>query len=519
MMKLPGNIFAIGTVFSLSASMIAPAAGLGETRKAATTVIQGNQNIVAGGNVAIYNGMNPKQLAGYRKSIQEQDWEATKENPAFRKLVRACHGGKNVEQLDAYSKATFWEDLANYLDRFVQADADAQKLLQQGNMSAELSALIPKIEAARNDFNYDEVNRLLSSFRDSNKSMEQDIAKVNYLQGQNYELQVNYPESERYYRKAAAIDDENPIYLNAHAIMLNMLGRYAEAEPLLRRALAIFEKALGPDHPSVATSLNNLARLLQNQGKYGEAEPLYRRALAINEKAFGPDRPVVAANLNHLASLLEARGKCGEAEPLYRRALAINEKTLGPKHSDIAANLNNLAGLLYSQKIYAEAEPLFRRAIAINEVVLGKEHPKIAISLNNLASLLEAEGKFAEAEPLYRQALAIYEKAIGPQHPDIATILNNLAQLLQDRGKYAEAEPLYRRALAIGEISLGPHHPFVAISLTNLGGLLCIEGKYVEAEPLFRRALEIDEMTLGPDHPNTLACRNCLSALLAKKKP
>ena len=34
-----------------------------------------------------------------------------------------------------------------------------------------------------------------------------------------------------------------------------------EAEPLYQRALAIKEKALGPNHPDVATSLNNLAEL------------------------------------------------------------------------------------------------------------------------------------------------------------------------------------------------------------------------------------------------------------------
>src|SRR3712207_811620 len=36
-------------------------------------------------------------------------------------------------------------------------------------------------------------------------------------------------------------------------------GRYAETEPLLRRALSMREKALGPDDPNVAQSLNNLA--------------------------------------------------------------------------------------------------------------------------------------------------------------------------------------------------------------------------------------------------------------------
>ena len=38
-----------------------------------------------------------------------------------------------------------------------------------------------------------------------------------------------------------------------------MQGKYAEAGPLYERSLAIREKVLGPDHPDVATSLNNLA--------------------------------------------------------------------------------------------------------------------------------------------------------------------------------------------------------------------------------------------------------------------
>lgn len=42
-------------------------------------------------------------------------------------------------------------------------------------------------------------------------------------------------------------------------------GRYAEAEPLYERSQAIREKILGPEHPDVATSLNNRAILLQRQ--------------------------------------------------------------------------------------------------------------------------------------------------------------------------------------------------------------------------------------------------------------
>jgi hypothetical protein len=42
----------------------------------------------------------------------------------------------------------------------------------------------------------------------------------------------------------------------------------------LKRALAIREKAIDLEHPYVATSLQNLARLYEGQGRYAEAEPL-----------------------------------------------------------------------------------------------------------------------------------------------------------------------------------------------------------------------------------------------------
>ena len=42
-------------------------------------------------------------------------------------------------------------------------------------------------------------------------------------------------------------------------------GRLDEADPLFERSLAIWEKVLGPDHPKMATALNNRANLLRAQ--------------------------------------------------------------------------------------------------------------------------------------------------------------------------------------------------------------------------------------------------------------
>ena len=76
----------------------------------------------------------------------------------------------------------------------------------------------------------------------------------------------------------------------------------------------------------MAISLNNLAALYDAQGKYGEAEPLYQRALAIWEKALGPEHPNVATCLENYAALLKKMGRGAEAEPLEARAQAIRAK-------------------------------------------------------------------------------------------------------------------------------------------------------------------------------------------------
>jgi len=55
-------------------------------------------------------------------------------------------------------------------------------------------------------------------------------------------------------------------------------GHYREAEPFWTRYLAICEQVLGPEHPDILGSLNNLALLYRKQGKYEQAEPLYHCA-------------------------------------------------------------------------------------------------------------------------------------------------------------------------------------------------------------------------------------------------
>ena len=91
----------------------------------------------------------------------------------------------------------------------------------------------------------------------------------------------------------------------------------------MKRSLAITEKALGPDHLDLMQSLDNLAALYETQGRYAEAEPLRRRALAIRDKELGPEgggkppeaAPVVTSSIAAPTVPLPARPKRPKKAP------------------------------------------------------------------------------------------------------------------------------------------------------------------------------------------------------------
>ena len=224
---------------------------------------------------------------------------------------------------------------------------------------------------------------------------------------------------------------QSPEILNKDAVRLYKNGQYAEAEPILRRALAIRDEQLGSDHPDTATSLNNLAMLYEKQGRYKEALPLLERALAICEKALGSEHPDTIIGLNNLAIGFLNLGRYKDAQPIFEQALAVREQVLGPEHPDTASSLNNLAMLYEKQGRYKEAIPIVERAVAIREKVVGSEHPDTAMGMNNLAMLYRKEARFAEALPLYKRAVAICERVLGPEHPDTTTVRSNYADLVQ----------------------------------------------------------------------------------------
>ena len=91
-------------------------------------------------------------------------------------------------------------------------------------------------------------------------------------------------------------------------------GEYEKALEYYGKALEIVERTLGNDHPSTATTYNNMAGVYKAQGDYEKALEYYEKDLEISEKVLGSDHPNTATTYNNMALVYEAQGEYEKAQ-------------------------------------------------------------------------------------------------------------------------------------------------------------------------------------------------------------
>ena len=139
------------------------------------------------------------------------------------------------------------------------------------------------------------------------------------------------------------------------ASIMNDQGEYDNALEWYQRALEGKEKALGKDHPSTLSTVNNMAVVFHSMGEYGKALEGYQRALEGKEKALGKDHTSsldTVYNLAHLYVQRDHEGDLLNAADGYQRVFDGYTKIFGSGHSktcDASHWLNRVRALLKDQ--------------------------------------------------------------------------------------------------------------------------------------------------------------------------
>jgi serine/threonine protein kinase len=276
------------------------------------------------------------------------------------------------------------------------------------------------------------------------------------------------------------------------------LGRYDQAEPLLKRSLELRRATFGPDSLEVADSLENLGHLKQERSAYGESEVLLRQALAIKRRRLG-EHLDVAEVLNGLGELLVSKGQAAEAEKLHRDALAIAMKVEGAVGPTVAESLLDLSKSKLAQGNYTAAERIARQGLVVERRVLGARDPRLYKVQSEVGRVLIEAGKFKEAEGLLRQSLRAQREILGQEHPDVNSTLGDLAYTLHRQAHWSEAEGMNRELLRLVRTQYGPSHRLIDDTLINLATNIDAQQRPAQALPYYEEALEIRRRNFGPE--------------------
>ncbi|MBN2041924.1 MAG: tetratricopeptide repeat protein [Spirochaetes bacterium] len=269
-------------------------------------------------------------------------------------------------------------------------------------------------------------------------------------------------------------------------------GNLIEADPLLKKAAALFEKQNNP--PGLSETLGQQARLLRSRGYHSESIRLLDRSLSLtgkSEKRF--DFSIEKGFTLALA------GKFKEAEAELTEGIKIaEEKSNEYLIANFAESLSNLYFLMGD---YSKSMEMYRRAVNVSKEPIQTNY----YMRDSIALIYRDWGELDKALEQAQRSIAVKEK-LGLVEV-LPYAYYQLAAIQADMGNTADAEYNYRRSINIAR-ETGGEQTFLIMSLAMLAKLLLAQNKFVEAESLTEEAIKLS----GSQSPYVMAFTNEMAA-------
>lgn len=292
----------------------------------------------------------------------------------------------------------------------------------------------------------------------------------------------------------------------------NSLGRWAEAEAELVRAIGLFDRHAGRSSAESGAARLTLGVVLTSAGRYAEARPVVEEALAVLEERGGMGAHETQDAAIAMVHLLVDMAEFEEAERLA--AMLIELVDTGVAVPSLAVTMLTAAGAVeYKQDRFDEARALNERALELSDRVFGADHPESNTIVGNLALISQRSGSMERAAELYERAVAYDERTIGRDHPTAMTGRNNYGLLLRDLGRHEEAHAILSEILEKRLEVFGQTHPDTMVSMMMTATNLSRMGRFEEAEALALRGSGLLDEHLGREHPYSRVGRQIVVSL------
>lgn len=280
-----------------------------------------------------------------------------------------------------------------------------------------------------------------------------------------------------------AHDDRRKARLALRLAHANSFGKldFKRAAEWLDLGSAIIE-SLGGDAELDGLLLHERGNVYIRQGRYADALPWYRKALAVREK-LGDQWPVMET-LHNIGIAEKESGSVDKALEAMTKATRIVEQMLGPSHPELVEELENLSWVQIAASKKAEGLVSSQRALKLALDVLGPTNPRTGVAMLYVGSALNVNGKFVEGAEYAHRAT---ELALDVERRLDAHTVEGKA--LGGLGKHREALATLEIGLARAETDLGRENPALSRVLVEIGNQRTKLGDLAAAIPPLERAL------------------------------
>jgi CHAT domain-containing protein/uncharacterized protein HemY len=225
----------------------------------------------------------------------------------------------------------------------------------------------------RNDLSLESLQSALANFQKDNKENTLDAAQSLAYLGNLYRTTGKYAQAEEQLMRSLAIRQK---YLKGNnewiAASYNDLGLvYSQIDndkalEYYEKALAIYEKLHGKDHPKIAIAKTNIGFIYSRMELYGDATNNFESALKTWEKIYPQAHPTKAFLLFNLGETYQKVGNAKAANEYFEKAIAMYQQSYGKKHPDIASVFNAVGNVRLSENKFDDALGYFQRALQAN---------------------------------------------------------------------------------------------------------------------------------------------------------